>query len=108
MANKAPVRARNNGHASSTISSRNTGSEEPFVFTTDDGETITVASLAKPFKTSGELRKMRGASPIDMAYYIIERDCDKAALDLVDAMTIDEFNEFSRQWALHSGIELGE
>jgi hypothetical protein len=83
------------------------GVDEPFTYTTDSGEAVTVGSLAKPFKTAGELRKMRSASPIDLAYYIIERDCDKAQLAIFDAMTMDEFNDsFARQWAEHSGIEL--
>jgi hypothetical protein len=85
------------------------GSEEPFTYTTEDGKEITVASLARPFGTAGELRKLRGASPIELAYYIIERDCDAEALAIVDAMSMVEFNDkFSRQWAQHSGIDLGE
>lgn len=85
------------------------GSSEPFTYTTESGDEITVASLAKPFNTSGELRLMRKANPIDLAYYIIERDCDQATLAIVDAMSMDEFNnKFSRSWAAHSGIDLGE
>lgn len=85
------------------------GSSDPFTYDCEDGRTITVASLAKPFKTAGELRKMRGANPIELAYYIIERDCSAEELAIVDAMSMEEFNEkFSRQWALHSGLDLGE
>jgi hypothetical protein len=86
-----------------------TGNKEPFTYTTEAGQTITVASLAAPFKTAGELRKMRKASPIDLAYYVIERDCDEETLEIVDEMSWEEFNEvFSKQWAEHSGIALGE
>jgi hypothetical protein len=103
------TRARANGHVSGTIGNGRVGSEEPFTYTTADGKEITVASLAKPFGTAGELRKLRGASPIDLAYYIIERDCDPETLAIVDAMSMEEFNDqFSRQWAHHSGIDLGE
>jgi hypothetical protein len=85
------------------------GSNEPFTYTTESGVELTVASLAKPFKHAGELRKMRKANPIELAYYIIERDLNKEQLAAVDEMTMDEFNElFSRQWANHSGIDLGE
>lgn len=85
------------------------GSNEPFTYTTESGVELTVASLAKPFKTAGELRQMRKANPLEIAYYVIERDLTGEALDAVDAMAMDEFNEkFSRQWALHSGIDLGE
>lgn len=105
----------NNSKGGTTIARAKTngevgpGSSEPFTYTTDSGEELTVASLAKPFKTAGELRKMRRASPIDLAYYIIERDLDKDGLRIVDEMSMEEFNDkFSRQWALHSGIDLGE
>lgn len=86
-----------------------TGSKDPFTYTTESGLTFTVASLAAPFNTAGELRKMRKASPIDLAYYVIERDCDEDTLAIVDEMSWEEFNEkFSKQWAEHSGIALGE
>jgi hypothetical protein len=85
------------------------GSKEPFTYTTESGATITVASLAAPFNTAGELRRMRKASPIDLAYFVIERDCDSDTLEVVDEMSWEEFNEkFSKQWAEHSGISLGE
>lgn len=85
------------------------GSKDPFTYTTESGKTITVASLAAPFHTSGELRRMRKSNPIDLAYYIIERDCDDETLAIVDEMSMDEFNDkFSREWAAHSGIDLGE
>lgn len=104
MPTRMKARAATNGSVTKT-----TGSEDPFTYTTDDGNEITIASLARPFNTSGELRKLRGASPIELAYYIIERDCDKETLAIVDAMSMEEFNnKFSRQWAIHSGIDLGE
>jgi hypothetical protein len=85
------------------------GSNEPFSYTTEAGVELTVASLAKPFNHAGELRKMRKANPIELAYYIIERDLNKEQLAAVDAMSMDEFNnQFSKLWALHSGIDLGE
>jgi hypothetical protein len=85
------------------------GSSDPFTYTCDDGTTITVASLAKPFSTAGELRTHRNDSPITLAYWIIERDCTPEQLEHIDAMTMEEFNDkFSREWALHSGIDLGE
>lgn len=108
MANNKTAVRRPTGRVGSVGNPRG-GSEDPFTYVTDDGRTITVASLARPFGTAGELRKLRGASPIELAYYIIERDCDAETLALVDAMSMEEFNDkFSRQWALHSGIELGE
>ena len=86
-----------------------TGSKDPFTYTTESGQEITVASLAAPFRTAGELRRMRKAAPIDLAYFVIERDCDEETLAIVDEMSWEEFNEkFSRQWAEHSGISLGE
>jgi hypothetical protein len=85
------------------------GSTEPFHYFTEDGVEIVVASLAKPFRTAGELRAMRKANPIELAYYVIERDLEGEALEAIDAMPMDEFNDkFSREWALHSGIDLGE
>ena len=85
------------------------GSDEPFSWEAPNGTTITVSSLAKPFRTAGELRAHRSDSPIELAYYIIERDCDKTMLTALDELTMDEFNEtFSRAWAAHSGIDLGE
>ena len=85
------------------------GSNEPFTYTTESGVEITVSSLAKPFKNAGELRRMRRSNPIDLAYWVIERDCDKDQLAAIDAMSMEEFNDkFSREWALHSGIDLGE
>ena len=85
------------------------GSNEPFTYTTDSGVEITVTSLAKPFKTAGELRRMRSMPPIEIAYFVIERDCNKEQLKAIDEMDFEEFNEkFSRQWAEHSGIDLGE
>jgi len=85
------------------------GSKEPFTYTTESGKTFTVASLAAPFHTAGELRKMRKATPIDLAYYVIERDCDEETLEIVDEMSWEEFNDvFSKKWAEHSGLSLGE
>lgn len=85
------------------------GSTEPFHYVTESGVEIVVASLAKPFKTAGELRRQRRANPIELAYYIIERDLEGEALQAIDDMPMDEFNDkFSREWALHSGIDLGE
>lgn len=85
------------------------GSDDPFTYTTRSGETVTVASLASPFKNAGELRKMRKASSMDLSYYIIERDCDEATLAVFDAMPFDEFrDDFAPQWAEHSGIDTGE
>lgn len=103
MSSKAVLgRAKTNGEVGP-------GSNEPFTYTTEGGIEITVASLAKPFNTAGELRKMRRATPLELAYYIIERDLEGEALDAVDEMTMEEFNDkFSRGWALHSGIDLGE
>ena len=103
MAGKAVLgRAKTNGEVGP-------GSNEPFTYTTKSGVEITVASLAKPFRTAGELRKMRKANPLELAYYIIERDLKGEALEAIDDMEMDEFNDdFSRAWALHSGIDLGE
>lgn len=82
-------------------------SDEPFTYTTPGGVEFSVASLAKPFKTSGELRKMRNTSPLNLAYYILERDLTVDQLTGVDEMTMDEFDTFSREWAEHSGMSLG-
>jgi len=85
------------------------GSNEPFHYTTESGVEIVVSSLAKPFRSAGELRKMRSAPPVEIAYFVIERDCNKEQLAAIDDMDMDEFNDkFSRQWAEHSGIDLGE
>lgn len=89
------------------------GSEEPFVYTLpiegDEADvTITVASLAKPFKTAGELRNMRNTSPLNLAFYLIERDCTEAQQGYIDELSMDEFNAFSEAWAEHSGIPLGK
>jgi hypothetical protein len=52
---------------------------------------------------------MRNASSLDLAYYVIERDCDEETLAIFDAMPFDEFrDEFSEQWAEHSGVSTGE
>lgn len=97
-----------------TLGKKNTpeagpGSNEPFSYTTESGVEITVSSLAKPFRNAGELRKMRRSNPIDLAYYVIERDCSKEQLAAIDEMSMEEFNDkFSRAWAMHSGIDLGE
>lgn len=84
------------------------GSDEPFTYTTAGGESFTVASLAKPFATAGELRRHRKDNPVDIAYFVIERDLTREQLKIIDAMDMDEFNEFSKAWAEHSGIDLGE
>lgn len=84
------------------------GSDEPFTYVTDSGAEFTVPSLAKLFRTAGELRRMRAMSPMDMAFYVIERDCDAAQLEAFDAMEMDEFERFSEEWAEHSGVDLGE
>lgn len=85
------------------------GSDDDFTYTTRSGEVVTVASLSNPFKTAGELREMRNASPMDLSYYVIERDCDEATLAVFDAMSFEEFrDDFAPQWAAHSGIDTGE
>jgi hypothetical protein len=84
-------------------------SNEPFIYTTRSGKSITLPSLAKPFKTAGEMRKMRHLSAVDLAWTIIERECTKEQLAIVDAMEFDEFAEdLSVQWIEHSGISTGE
>lgn len=84
------------------------GSDEPFTYATDAGAEFTLPSLAKLFKSAGELRRMRRMSPMDMTFYVIERDCTPEELDAFDAMEMDEFERFSAEWAEHSGVDLGE
>lgn len=84
------------------------GSDEPFTYTTAAGDSFTVSSLAKPFHSAGELRKHRRDNPVEIAYFVIERDLTKDQLKVIDALDMDEFNTFSKAWAEHSGIDLGE
>ena len=114
--------SKNNGVTmprASTRPAKVEGSEDPFVYVLpievdqDDAAavadvTVTVASLAKPFNTAGELRKMRNTSPLNLAFYLIERDCTAAQQEFIDELSMDEFNDFSEAWAEHSGIPLGK
>lgn len=84
------------------------GSNEPFTYVTDTGKSVTLTSLAKPFKTAGELRTHRKDSGLDLAYYVIERDSDPEQMAAVDEMSMEEFDRFSKLWTSHSGISLGE
>lgn len=87
---------------------RGPGSDDDFVYKTEAGGTITVPSMAHLFKTAGELRRMRNLPPIEVAMFVIERDCTPEELDLFDAMSMDEFNRFSEAWGAHSGVDAGE
>jgi hypothetical protein len=87
---------------------RGPGSDDDFVYKTDAGGTITVPSMAHLFKTAGELRAMRKASPIDVAMWVIERDCSPAELELFDNLSMEEFEKFSTAWGEHSGVDAGE
>lgn len=85
------------------------GSDDDFTYTSDSGQTLTIASLAKAFRTAGEIRKARNMAPLDVAMTIVERDCTPEELAVFDAMSFEEFTErFSTQWAEHSGVDLGE
>lgn len=87
---------------------RGPGSDDDFVYKTDAGGTITVPSMAHLFNTAGELRRMRSKSPIEVAMFVIERDCSPEELELFDALSMDEFERFSVQWGEHSGVDAGE
>jgi len=87
---------------------RGPGSDDPFVWNCKAGGTLTVPSMSKLFKTAGELRRMRGASPIDVAMFVIERDCSPKELGQFDEMSMEEFEEFSVAWGTHSGVDAGE
>jgi hypothetical protein len=87
---------------------RGPGSDDDFVYKTDGGGTITVPSMAHLFKTAGELRRMRSKSPIDVAMFVIERDCSPAELELFDNLSMEEFERFSVAWGEHSGVDAGE
>lgn len=91
-----------------TVVKAGPSSDDPFEYTTDGGGTVTVPSLAKLFTSAGELRRMRKMSAIDLAMYVVERDCDAEQLEAFDAMPMDEFERFSEQWAEHSGVDVGE
>jgi hypothetical protein len=96
------VKAKTNGQVGP-------GSSEPFTYTTQAGNTFTIASLAKPFETLGELMDLHGADPLTIAMYIIKRDCTTPdSMAAAKAMSIEEFATFSQQWADHSGISMGE
>lgn len=87
---------------------RGPGSDDPFVWDCKAGGTLTVPSMSKLFKTAGELRRMRNKPPIDVAMFVIERDCSPKELEQFDAMSMDEFEEFSVAWGNHSGVDAGE
>lgn len=106
MPTSVKSRAKSNGAVGG---GRGAGSDEPFVWTSPDGVEITVRSLSKPFATSGELRAHRNDNPIELAYWIIEQDCNKEQLAAIDALTMEQFNDdFSQAWAEHSGIDVGK
>lgn len=84
------------------------GSDEPFTWITEAGGKFTVPSLAKMFRNTGELRRMRRMGSMDLVCYVIERDCDETELAAFDSMDMDEFERFSEAWAEHSGIAVGE
>lgn len=104
MATATRARAKTNG----SVPARGAGSDEPFHWVSPDGVEIEVRSMSKAFETAGELRAHRNDSPLDIAYWIIEKDCNKEQLAALDKLTMDEFNEFSRLWAEHSGISTGD
>lgn len=91
-----------------TAAKRGPGSDDDFVYKTDAGDTITVPSMANLFKTAGELRRMRSKPPIEVAMFVIERDCSPEELQVFDALSMDEFNRFSELWGEHSGVDAGE
>lgn len=84
------------------------GSDDPFVYTTRAGATLTVTSMAVALN-AGEIRKLRNKPASEWAFYVIERDCDTDDLEAFDAMSAAELkDDFFPQWNEHSGTSLGE
>jgi hypothetical protein len=89
-----------------TVVKREAHPDEPFEFE-HDGEIFRLAAATKILSTKFA-RLNRNKSEIDQLFTMIEALADKPALDAIDDMMSDEFEEWTRDFYAHVGVELGE
>jgi hypothetical protein len=70
------------------------------------GVEVRLPSLA--FLRPGLVRQVRRMGQADAMFTLFELCLSKAALDEVDKLDADEFDDFCKEWNEHSGVSLGE
>lgn len=87
-----------------------TASDEEFVYETAAGK-ITLPNFSKSMSV-GEMRRNKDFSPIDIFFYVIERENDDdemAELDkILDTIPGVELGNLIQDWQEHARVTLGE
>ena len=84
--------------------------DDPFIYTTQNGKTIRVKKQ-REILTVGFVRRNRALMKSDeeeAAWLMLEQAADEKNLELVDALTIEEFQEFLTKWAETAPRTAGE
>lgn len=84
------------------------GSDAPFTYKFTTGIEVTVPSMSKIFRNAGEMRRNRNMTPVDLMWWVLERETTDEQLATFDDIEMDEFNEFTDAWMVHSGATPGE
>lgn len=67
-----------------------------------------VLKIKKFSVSTGFLRKNRKESEIELMFLLIEQHSDEAALEIIDALPLEETTELFNEWQEKSGALLGE
>ncbi len=88
------------------VSAKKTGKVKDDYVREIDGVEIRLPSLS--YLKPGLIRRLRRLGEIDAMYTLIEEAVSPAALEVLDDMDPDDYEEFLGGWRDHSGVSLGE
>ncbi|WP_159844923.1 hypothetical protein [Nocardia sp. CY41] len=101
MATRRKNTARNSGKVKDNF-------VHPVTIDGDGNETVDVVLPSLTYIKPGISRRVRGMSNRDAMWFVIEQSASAAALDAIDEMDPDDFEDMLDAWCVHSGITLGE
>ena len=83
--------------------------KDDFIKTLGEGEdAIEIKLPSLTFLNTGVTRRVRNLSQADAMFTLFEMYLSKEALDALDALNPEEFEELCTEWKDHSGVSLGE
>lgn len=69
---------------------------------------ITLMRFGDVFTNIGEIRVLRSKSVVEQLFVAVEKAADAKTLEVIDSMSVDEFNKFAEAWQSDAGVNMGE